>query len=124
MLSMVNLLPMPWPLRLLWLRFVYWMTAKGTLLFPSILGFVEGQNVVYRMGKQEGEKYESMVQLEKVLESVESSHVSIDRIKETLAQAEAEAVPADQLGPFIAQALFDPDTAESVLQRSLQTTRY
>jgi len=88
MLSAVNLLPMPWPLRLVWLRFVYFLTVKGTLLFPSILGFVEGQNVAYRMGKQEGERYESMVQLEKVLESAESSHVSIDRISESLAQAE------------------------------------
>ena len=123
-LSMVNLLPLPWPLRLLWLRLLYFLTVKGTLIFPSILGFAEEQNVAYRMGKQEGEEYESMVQLEKVLEYMDSKGIPIHRVKEALERAQAETTPPDQLGVFIARAILDPLTTERVLKTSLQSTRY
>ena len=63
-LAVINLLPFPWRLRLLWLRFLYWLTVKGTLVFPSALRFAQRQNAAYRMGKQAGEGYESLVQLE------------------------------------------------------------
>jgi hypothetical protein len=123
-LSMVNLLPFPWPLRLLWLRFLYFLTVKGTNIFPSILGFVEKQNTTYKMGKQEGEGYESMVQLEKVLEYIDAESIPIHRVKAALEQAEAETIPPEQLGDFMARAILDPLTAEQMLKASLQATRY
>jgi hypothetical protein len=123
-LSVVNLLPFPWPLRLLWLRFLYFLTVKGTLVFPSILSFVEEQNVAHKMGKQEGENYESMVQLEKVLEYMDSEGIPIHRVKEAIEQAEAEAIPPEQFGTFIARTILEPLTAEQVLKASLRSTRY
>lgn len=123
-LSMVNLLPFPWPLRLLWLRLLYFLTVKGTNFFPSILTFVEEQNTAYKMGKQEGEGYVSMVQLEKVLEYMDSESVPIRRVKEALERAEAETISPEQLGVFIARAILDPLTAEQVLKASLRSTRY
>jgi hypothetical protein len=123
-LSMVNLLPFPWPLRLLWLRLLYFLTVKGTNIFPSILTFVEEQNTAYKMGKQEGEGYVSMVQLEKVLEYMDSESVPIRRVKEALERAEAETISPEQLGVFIARAILDPLTAEQVLKASLRSTRY
>jgi hypothetical protein len=123
-LSMVNLLPFPWPLRLLWLRLLYFLTVKGTNFFPSILTFVEEQNTAYKMGKQEGEGYASMVQLEKVLEYMDSEGVPIRRVKEALERAEAETISPEQLGVFIARAILDPLTAEQVLKASLRSTRY
>jgi hypothetical protein len=123
-LSMINLLPLPWPLRLLWLRFLYFLTVKGIFLFPSILSFTEEQNTIYKMGKQEGEEYESMVQLEKVLEYVDSKRISINCVQEAIDRAEAETIPPEQLGAFIARTTLDLPTAEQVLKASLRSTRY
>ena len=124
LLSMVNLLPLPWPLRILWLRLLYFLTVQGTLVFPSLLSFVEEQNVVYKMGKQEGEQYESMVQLERVLEYIDAEGIPIPRVREALERAEAQETPPEQLGIFIAQAILDPLTSERVLQSSLRSPRY
>ena len=124
LLSMVNLLPLPWPLRILWLRLLYFLTVQGTLIFPSLLSFVEEQNVVYKMGKQEGEQYESMVQLERVLEYIDAEGIPIPRVREALERAEAQETPPEQLGIFIAQAILDPLTSERVLQSSLRSPRY
>lgn len=123
-LSMVNLLPFPWRLRLLWLRFLYFLTVKGTLIIPSILGFVEEQNLAYKMGKQKGEEYESIVQLERVLEYVDSEGIPTHRVKESIQRSEAEGIPAKELGGFIARAILDPLTAEQVLKASLRSTTY
>jgi hypothetical protein len=124
LLSMVNLLPFPWPLRLLWLRLLYFLTVQGTLIFPSLLSFVEEQNVVYKMGKQEGEQYESMVQLERVLEYIDAEGIPIPRVREALERAEAQETPPEQLGTFIARAILDPMASERVLQASVRSPRY
>lgn len=123
-LSMVNLFPFPWSLRLLWLRLLYFLTVKGTLVFPSILRFTQEQNVVYKMGKQKGEEYESIVQLEKVLEYMDSNGIPIHAVKEAIERSEAEAIPPEQLGTFIARSILDRLTAEQVLRASLRSTRY
>jgi hypothetical protein len=123
-LSLVNLLPMPWRLRLLWLRFLFYLTVKGTLLFPSILGFVEEQNSVYKMGKQQGEGYESLVVLEKVLEHLESEGVSPRRLRQVFEQGEAQGVPPEQLGVFLAQETLGAEHAKQVLGASLYSMRY
>jgi hypothetical protein len=123
-ISMVNLLPLPWSLRLLWLRFLSFLTVKGTLLFPSTLQFAMAQNEAYGMGKQHGESLESFVQLEKILESVSLQKISIDRVRGVFEQAEDERIPSEQLGAFIARAIFDQATAERLLKTSLQEMRF
>ena len=123
-ISMVNLLPLPWSLRLLWLRFLSFLTVKGTLLFPSTLQFAMAQNEAYGMGKQHGESLESFVQLEKILESVSLQRISIDRLRGVFEQAEDERISQEQLGAFIAQAIFDQATAERLLKTSLQEVRF
>ncbi len=122
--SVINLLPIPWPLRLRWFRLLYFLTVKGTLLFPSILHWTKRQNVAYKMGKQTGEEYESIVQLEKVLEYLEKKEFPAHKVDQAMRQAEKEAIPSDQIGVFIARNILDPLTAEQVLKQSLQTTRY
>ena len=121
---LVNLLPLPWRLRLLWLRFVYFLTVKITLLLPSTLDFAQAQNATYKMGKQKGEDYESMVQLEEVLEYIELAGIPIQQLTEALERAEAKSTPPEQLGAFIARAILDPLTAEWLLKASLRSTRY
>lgn len=123
-ISIVNLLPLPWSLRLLWLRFLSFLTLKGTLLFPSTLQFAIAQNKAYGMGKQHGESLESFVQLEKILESVSLQEISIDRVREVFEQAEERKIPAEQFGAFIARAIFDQAMAERLLKASLQETRF
>lgn len=123
-ISIVNLLPLPWSLRLLWLRFLSFLTLKGTLLFPSTLQFAIAQNEAYGMGKQHGESLESFVQLEKILESASLQEISIGRVREVFEQAEDRKIPAEQLGAFIARAIFDQAMAERLLKASLQETRF
>ena len=122
--SIFNLLPMPWPLRLVWMKLLYFITVKGTLIFPSIISWTKEQNVAYKMGKQKGEEYESIVQLEKVLEHLDTRGVPVQQVRQAVKQAETEAIPQEQLGAFIARAILDPLTAERVLRASLQSTRY
>lgn len=123
-ISMVNLLPLPWSLRLLWLRFLSFLTVKGTLLFPSTLQFAIAQDEAYEMGKRRGESLESFVQLEKVLESVSSQNIPIDRVRGVFEQAEDVTIPPEQLAAFIARAIFDQATAEGLLEASLQGVRF
>ncbi len=124
MFSIINLLPMPWALRLLWMKLLYFAILKGTLLFPSIVSRTIEQNVAYNMGKQKGEEYESLVQLEKVLEYLDKKGIAIEQVRHAVNQAEIEAIPQEQLGAFIARAILDPVTAKQVLRESLQSTRY
>jgi hypothetical protein len=124
MFSIFNLLPIPWSLRLVWMRLLYFVILKGTLIFPSILSRTIEQNVAYKMGKQKGEEYESLVQLEKVLEYLDKKGIAIERVRQAVNQAEIEAIPQEELGAFIARAIFDPLTAKQVLRESLQSTRY
>jgi hypothetical protein len=119
-----NLLPIPWSLRLLWMKLLYFITVKGTSMFPSILSWTRSQNVTYKMGKQEGEDYESLVQLEKVLEHLDMERFPAPQVKRVVEQAEAEAIPPEQLGVFIAQATLTPESAERVLRESLREARY
>jgi hypothetical protein len=123
-ISMVNLLPLPWSLRLVWLRFLFFLTVKGTLLFPSTLRFVVAQNEAYRMGKQHGESLESFVQLEKILEHTSLQKIPLDRVRGALKQAEDGRIPPEQFGAFIARAIFDQPTADRLLEASLQDMRY
>jgi len=122
--SLVNLLPLPWSLRLLWLKFLFFLTVKGTLLFPSTLQFAIAQNEAYGMGKQHGESLESFVQLERILERVSSEGIPIERVREAVERAKGEGIPLHQLGAFIARAVFDHATAENLLKASLQGMRY
>ena len=122
--SIFNLLPLPWRLRILWMKLLYFVTAKGTQLFPSLLTWTKQQNMAYKMGKQKGEGYESLVQLEKVLEYLEREGIPIQEIKQAVQQAEMEAIPCEEIGAFIARAVLDPLTADRVLRESLQGARY
>jgi hypothetical protein len=122
--TIFNLLPLPWRLRVQWMKFLYLVTAKGTQLFPSLLTWTKQQNMVYKMGKQEGEGYESLVQLERILEYLEQARIPIREIKQAVQQAEREAVPHEQIAAFIARVILDPLTAERVLRESLQGARY
>jgi hypothetical protein len=65
-----------------------------------------------------------MVQLEKVLEYADSKRISIDCVQEAIDRAEAETIPSEQLGTFIARTILDLPTAEQVLKASLRSTRY
>ena len=65
-----------------------------------------------------------MVQLEKVLEYIDSEGIPVHRVKAALERAEAETIPPEQLGDFMARAILDPLTAEQMLKASLQSTRY
>ena len=121
---MVNMLPLPWWLRLLWLRLLYFATVKGTLAVPAILRFVERQNAIYQMGKQRGGSYESFVVFDEVLRHLESAGVDVERVKEAIADAKALEIPQDEYGTFLARALLDRGTAERVLNEAFQSTRY
>ncbi len=110
--------------RILWLRLLFFITVKGTLLFPVILQWAKQQNVNYGMGKQKGEEYESIVQLEKILEFLEFHRVSIQDVRHAIQLAETKAVPPAELSEFIARTILDSSTAEQALRHSLQTTRY
>jgi len=123
-ISMVNLLPLPWSLRLLWLRLLFFITVKGTLLFPSTLQFVTAQNEAYRMGKQQGESNQSFMRLEGVLQSVSLREIPVERVRDAFEQAEQRGVAPEQLARFMAQAIFDQETAEGVLSGSLQEMPY
>lgn len=80
--------------------------------------------MIYKMGKQEGEAYESIVQLEMVLQYLDSIGTTSDQVARTMDQAEAQAIPPDQLGIFIARKILDPLTAGKILEDSLRSTRY
>jgi hypothetical protein len=119
-----NTLPIPWRLRLLWLRGLYFMTVNGTQLFPSILSWTRAQNTAYKMGKQAGEGYESIVQLEKILEFMDLQHVPVSKISQAFRSADQEGVPPEQLGPFLARACLDAQTADLALKQAFSSGRY
>jgi hypothetical protein len=122
--STINMLPMPWRLRVLWMRFLYFLTSRGTSWFPGILSWIQHQNIAYRMGKQAGEDYESFVQLEVILKQLEALEIPPQHVKQALAQAEAGGIPFESYGAYIAQAVLEPPLASRVLEESLQATRY
>lgn len=122
--STFNMLPTPWRLRVLWMRFLYFLTVKGTSWFPSILSWTHSQNIAYQMGKQSGEDYESIVQLEGVLKKLEELDVPPWQVKQALERAEAEAVPYEAYGAFIIQAVLEPAAAQQALREALQASRY
>jgi hypothetical protein len=122
--SIFNMLPIPWRLRIAWLKFLYFLTDSGTRIFPAILEWMKVQNTTYKMGKQTGEEYESIVQLEKILEYLEKSGVSPHQVSQAMSLAEKEAVPPSQLGAFLAQETLDPSTATQALRKSLESARY
>lgn len=122
--SIFNLLPIPWTLRLTWMKFLYFITVKSTLIFPSIISWTKEQNVAYKMGKQHGEEYESIVLLEKVLEYFDKEGITVNQVKQAVEKAETKAIRQEQLGIFIAQEILDPLTSEQIIKESLQSTRY
>ena len=122
--GLFNMLPIPWRVRVLWMRFLYFLTWQGTRWFPGILSWTQRQNITYRMGKQSGEDYESIVQLEEVLKRLESLGVPPQQVKLALDQAEAAGVAYEAYGAYIAQAVLEPADAHLILQESLQATRY
>lgn len=122
--GILNLTPMPWSFRVLYLRFLYALIVFGTGLFPSILRWTEQQNTKYQMGKQAGESYESIVQLEKVLEYLENKGIPVDQVKKIVEAADSEQVPNDQLGDYIGRAILDQQSAEFILKESLRQARY
>lgn len=119
-----NTLPLPWRLRVWWMRFLYGVIAICTQLFPSILSWTQKQNMRFKMGKQEGEDYESLVLLERVLEFFQKNGISPQQVKQAVDQAEALSVPSEQMGSFLARAVLDPLTADRVIKTSLQAGRY
>jgi hypothetical protein len=76
------------------------------------------------MGKQPGQGYESIVELELVLEQVERRGVPISRLRDAVASAEAEEIPPEQWGPYIARSLFGAHVADRILRGSVKTPRY
>lgn len=122
--GLVNMLPMPWPLRVLWMRFLYFLTLQGTRWFPGILSWTQRQNIHYQMGKQSGEDYESIVQLEQVLKRLEYQGVPPHQVGLALAQAEAAGIPYEAYGRHIVQSVLEPAAARQILQESLQAARY
>jgi hypothetical protein len=122
--SLFNLLPMPWKLRILWWKFLYFLTDSGTRIFPAILEWTKTQNTRYKMGKQSGEEYESIVQLEKILQTLEGLNISPLQVARAVQIAEQEGIPPSEWGAFLAQQTLDPQTASRALRQSLQSTRY
>jgi hypothetical protein len=119
-----NTLPLPWRLRVLWMRFLYDFIFMGTNLFPSILSWTNKQNSRYKMGKQQGEDYESLVLLERVLQYFEKTEVPIPNIQQAVTRAEAENVPPEKWGAFLAQVILGPLEAERVLKAAFADGRY
>ena len=122
--SLFNMLPIPWRLRVLWMRFLYFLTSRGTRWFPGILSWIQNQNITYQMGKQSGEDYKSFVQLEEILKQLETLEIPPQRVKQALTQAGAAGIPYEAYGAFIVRAVLEPTAANRVLQESLQVTRY
>lgn len=122
--SLVNMLPLPWSVRVFWMKSLYSLTVLGTSLFPSILSWTEKQNIKFKMGKQEGEDYESLVQLEKVLEYLENNNYTVEQIKWALNLAESEKIPNESFGSFIALKILEEDIADQLLKDSLAGARY
>lgn len=116
--TLVNLLPLPWCARLGWARFLYFLSVKTTGLFPSIWSFVESQNIAYKMGKQDASSYQSILQLQKVLEYSASCNIPIRRLRKILQEYESSQSSHTHLGTYIAHRLFDEETAERVLEIS------
>lgn len=122
--SLVNMLPIPWSMRVFWMKFLYSLTVMGTSLFPSILSWTEKQNIKFKMGKQEGEDYESLVQLEKVLEYLENNNYTVEQVRWALDLAESEKIPNESLGSFIALKILEEDIADQLLKDTLAGARY
>lgn len=122
--SVFNMLPIPWRLRTGWMRFLYFLTSKGTLWFPGVVSWTHRQNIAYQMGKQSGEDYESIVQLEMVLKELEKLGVPPQQVKRAVEQAEAENLSYEAYGAFITQAILETAAAQQVLREALQATRY
>jgi hypothetical protein len=119
-----NSLPFPWRLRVWWMRFLYEFIAVCTKIFPLILRWTQNQNMRFQMGKQEGEDYESLVMLERVLEYFEKHGVTPRQLQQAVDQAEGAGIPSEQLGTFLARAILDVPTAERVIKMSLEMGRY
>ena len=118
LITLVNLLPLPWGVKLGWARVLYLLSVKSTGLFPSIWNFVESQNIAYEMGKQDESSYRSILQLQKVLEYAASCNISIERLRNILKEAESSRISYTHLGTYIANRLFDEETAKRVLKIS------
>lgn len=116
MIGFINVLPLPWFLRLSWAKFLYWLTVKGTLRFPYLFAFVQSQNIAYGIGKQRGESLPSILQLEKVLESLESDNVPLDRIKELLHSGAGSGVTPEALPQFIASSVYGREEAKRIMR--------
>lgn len=111
-------------MRVFWMKFLYSLTVMGTSLFPSILSWTEKQNIKFKMGKQEGEDYESLVQLEKVLEYLENNNYTVEQVRWALDLAESEKIPNESLGSFIALKILEEDIADQLLKDTLAGARY
>ncbi len=122
--GIVNSLPLPWRLRVWWMRFLFEFINWGTNLFPRILSWMKHQNMVYKMGKQQGEDYESLVQLEKVLQYFEQTRVPLTSIQRAVERAESENIPSEQMGAFLAGVILEPGEAERVLKNAFSEGRY
>lgn len=122
--GLFNTLPIPWRMRVWWMRFLYEVIAFFTKSFPSILSWTQKQNVRFKMGKQEGEDYESLVVLERVLEFFEKNSVTPQQVQRAVEQAETSGVPSEQMGIFLSRAVLDPLVADRVIKDSLKAGRY
>lgn len=89
-----------------------------------ILEWTIKQNIAYKMGKQEGAEYESIVQLEEVLEYLDRNGYSVRQLKHAILEADVQSITPDQYGNFIARKMFLPSEAKRRLLESRSTTRY
>jgi hypothetical protein len=119
-----NSMPFSWRVRVFWMRTLYEVIVVFTQLFPSILRWTQNQNIRFKMGKQEGEDYESLVMLERVLEFFEKNDVTPEQVHQAVEQAETLAIPGEKMATYLARSVLDPLTAERLISKSLQTGRY
>lgn len=115
-LAFLNVLPSPWWLRLGWAKFLYWLTVKGTFIFPSIFEFVQAQNLNYGIGKQRGQSLSSILQLQKVLEHLESREIPLEEIRRILGSAGTAGESVEGLARFLAKSAFGNEEGATVLR--------
>lgn len=102
-LALPTTMPLPWRIRCTWARVLTFGRNITIWCFKkeSIHEFVEAQNIEYRLGKQDFGLYDSIKQLEMILEFMEKKGIPFDQFKSIVEFVEKENVSFEQLNSVL-----------------------
>lgn len=89
--SIITILPLPWRVRLAWARLLHFVVKSAKKKFRYIFEFKETENMRWGMGIQTHGDYESIEELESILERADVQNLPLDKLKFILECAKTQS---------------------------------